>query len=125
MSGLLISLPRYRCHVEVNALKIAHVIPNPRGAELHSEDTRFVPIPVDHAFVAEWGPQPGDYWVSYPNENGSMTQMICTAKAFEEGYALIDAGGRPALTTKQQAIQDRAVVALEPIQYNNVEHHPV
>lgn len=94
MTSFPIPLPRYRCHVEVSALKIAHVIPNPRGAELHFEDSRFVPIPVDHAFMAEWDPCPGNYWVSHPNDHGSMTQFICTAKGFEDGYTLIDAGGQ-------------------------------
>ena len=89
--SFVISLPRYRCHKEVHALKIEHVIPNPRGAELHFVDKRFVPVPVNHGFIAKHNPMPGRYWVLYPDGY----QSVSPAEAFEDGYTLVDAGGQP------------------------------
>lgn len=83
----LIALPRYRCHKEVVALKIAHVHMNPRGFELHFEDARFVPMQVSVAYVKKHDPVPGGYWVHY--EDGY--QSYSPAKAFEEGYTLVEA----------------------------------
>lgn len=97
--SFVISLPRYRCHKEVSALKIEHVFQNPRGIELHFVDKRFVPIqmPLEwyrkHA-MSEGKPLQsleGGYLVVYPDRYMSWSP----AAAFEDGYTLIDAGGQP------------------------------
>lgn len=81
------SLPRYRCHKEVSALKVAAVIPNPRGAELHFSDRRYAPHQVPNAWCARHEPREGSYLVIY--DDGY--QSISPPEAFEAGYTLIDA----------------------------------
>lgn len=78
-------VPRYRCHKEVSALKIAHVIPNPRGVELHFVDERFAPHQVDASWAAKHKPAPLGYWVCY--DDGY--QSYSPAAAFEAGYTPI------------------------------------
>lgn len=87
MNQFLRQLPRYRCHKEVSALKIADIVPNPRGYELHFEDQRFAPHQVSEEWVGKHWPQPGWYFVVY--EDGY--QSCSPAQAFESGYALIEA----------------------------------
>lgn len=43
-SNFLKLLPQYDCHKRVGALKIALVLPNPRGIELHFTDESVVPF---------------------------------------------------------------------------------
>lgn len=85
-----IPLPRYRCHKTVSALKIAAVIPNPRGAELHFDDRRYAPHQVANAWVARHDPCEGSYLVIY--DDGY--QSVSPPEAFEAGYTLIDDGPR-------------------------------
>jgi hypothetical protein len=89
--SLLIHLPLYQ-HInarrQVRALKIAHVIPNPRGVELHSENTRFVPIQVPTEWAEEWAPEPGGYYGH--NQNGEPFYL--EQSAFEHAYTMIEVG---------------------------------
>lgn len=84
----LIELPRYRCHKEVHALKISHVLPNPRGIELHFSDTRYCPIEQSNAWFDKHKPEVGGYFVWYADGYKSYSP----AAAFEEGYSLINYG---------------------------------
>ena len=86
MNQFLRQLPRYRCHKEVSALKIADIVPNPRGYELHFEDQRFAPHQVSEEWVGRHLPSPGGYFVVY--EDGY--QSWSPAQAFESGYHLIE-----------------------------------
>lgn len=66
--SLLIELPRYvRSHPsgEIQALKIAHTIPNPRGIELHFDNQRYAPIQVDAAWFDKQKVESGGYLVIY------------------------------------------------------------
>lgn len=85
MNQFLRQLPRYRCHKEIGALKIADVVPTPRGYELHFEDQRFAPHEVSEEWTSKYWPQPGWYFVVYEDGYKSCSP----AKAFEAGYTLI------------------------------------
>lgn len=73
-------LPRYS--KQVWALKIAAIIPNPRGWELHFEDEGYAPVEVSQDWLAKHDPQPGHYFVV--NQDGPATCM--PALAFERDY---------------------------------------
>ncbi len=81
-------MPRYKCHKEVHALKIAEVIdptkPNEEtdGSRLLRGDEGFAPIRVDHEFVRKHKPEAGGYYVVYADGYKSFSP----AKAFEDGY---------------------------------------
>jgi hypothetical protein len=75
-------MPRYVCHKEVWALKIAAV----EGARLVFSDAGYAPLLVDPKLFARYKPVPGDYYVQYKDGYKS----ISPAKAFEEGYTRIE-----------------------------------
>lgn len=83
-SKLLKGIPRYRCHKEVSALKITHIIPNPRGCELHFGE-EWVPIEMPHGWVERTNAEAGGYYVVYADGYESFSP----AAAFDEGYTLI------------------------------------
>lgn len=74
-------MPRYRCHKEVWALKIAAV----DGARVVFAEEGFQPLSVDPKMFARYKPVAGDYYVQY--DDGY--QSFSPAKAFEEGYTRI------------------------------------
>jgi len=85
-------MPRYRCHKEVWALKIAAVIIDDHdsystghGATIVPEDRRYAPLRVDYEYLRKHDPKPGGYYVVYDDGYASWSP----AKAFEEGYALV------------------------------------
>jgi hypothetical protein len=98
-------MPQYQCHKKVWALKIKEVIKHAlacrdatkeqdaafeasdkfQGAHLMIEDEGFAPVPVDAAWYRKHAPEPGGYYVVYPDGYKSYSP----AKAFEEGYTLI------------------------------------
>jgi hypothetical protein len=90
MNQFLLSLPRYRCHKEVSALKIKAIIPNPRGVELHFEDERFAPHEVAQWWYLKHGISVGGYFVVYEDGHQSWSP----AEAFESGYTLLAEAGR-------------------------------
>jgi hypothetical protein len=61
--SLLIELPQYQRAQKVGALRIAHIIPNPRGVELHFDNTRYAPIQVSLQWVTIHIPEVGAYFV--------------------------------------------------------------
>jgi len=87
------SMPRYRCHKEVAALKIARVspvlltgAPNPVRYMIMPADERYSAFTVEPSFFHKHNPQAGGYYVVY--ENGY--ESFSPAKPFESGYELID-----------------------------------
>lgn len=74
-------MPKYRCHKEVGALKIAEV----DGYTLLFEDDSYAPMYVGPQFVDKHSPRAGGYLVAYADGYRSYSP----AKAFEEGYTLI------------------------------------
>lgn len=90
-------LPRYRSHKHVWALKIARIQQAPASVPaLHAggdwlitpEDTRYAPFRVGHDYFQKHKPQEGGYYVQYADGYESFSP----AKAFEEGYTLIEPG---------------------------------
>ena len=84
-------MPRYRCHKEVWALKIASVHHHPPGCGdpvevmLTPDDTRYAPFLVRREYVEKHHPVAGGYYVVYTDGYTSFSP----AKAFEDGYTRI------------------------------------
>lgn len=81
-------MPRYKCHKEVSALKIAQIRQpdlNEPGAMIVPVDGRFAPFKVDAQYMAKHSPTAGGYFVVY--EDGY--QSFSPAEAFESGYTEI------------------------------------
>ncbi len=89
MSETTRELPRYKCHKEVHALKIAS-IDAPYGmqgsATLHFQNEEYAPITVGKEYNQKHGPLAGGYYVVY--QDGYMSWS--PAEVFEAGYALIE-----------------------------------
>lgn len=85
---VMTTLPQYRCHKKVWALKIAKIEPREDGAGaiITPEEKGYAPFPVQHGYMVKHSPQVGGYWVQY--DDGY--QSYSPAKAFEDGYSLID-----------------------------------
>lgn len=90
--SFLVALPRYRPISgepgEIYALKVAQVIENPRGYELHFEDRRFVPLQVSTDWVGDATSAVGNYWVMLPDG----TETIVQASLLEATFVLSDTG---------------------------------
>lgn len=91
-SGVAVELPRYKCHKEVWALKIANVIdPTLPGNEsdgsrvLVPVEQGYAPFRVDHDYVRKHKPEAGGYYVQYQDGYKSFSP----ARAFEEGYSRV------------------------------------
>lgn len=80
-----VEMPKYKCHKVVHALKIKEVfLENP--VRLSFEDKRYAPITLWDDDFNKHQPKPGGYYVVYEDGYKSFSP----AKAFEEGYTLID-----------------------------------
>lgn len=72
-------MPKYVCHKEVWALKIAAIEGTKIVPELSKE---YAPFEVEQSYLLKHNPQPGGYYVVYADGYKSYSP----AKAFEEGY---------------------------------------
>ena len=92
-------LPQYRCHKKVWALRIKRIesidvmekgkpqTSIPTGAKsLVFANESFLPRAVSADWVSKHNPVDGGYWVQYPDGYESFSP----AKAFEDGYTLIE-----------------------------------
>lgn len=86
-------IPRYRCHKEVQALKIKEIHPGDSygpasvpGLTLVFEDARFAPRFMSERWAGFHTVQEGGYLIIYKDGYESYSP----AAAFEEGYTLID-----------------------------------
>ena len=77
-------IPRYRCHKEVEALRIKEVHPAGDGIDLIF-DPPFAPRRVTEAWIMRHAPCHGGYWVCYADGYESFSP----GAAFEVGYSLI------------------------------------
>jgi hypothetical protein len=90
----LFSMPKYKCIKEVRALKIERIILDSDLARLENRETdgsailfpenTYCSVAVSADYVRKHNPQPGGYYVVYPDGYKSFSP----AKAFEEGYIL-------------------------------------
>lgn len=89
--GASAEMPRYKCHKEVHALKIAQIHPDhpacvlPGDAMLTPEDTTYAPFLVRADYMRKHKPEIGGYYVVY--DDGY--QSFSPAMAFEGGYTRI------------------------------------
>lgn len=85
-------MPKYKCHKEVWALKIKAIEQRENiNNKMHeflmvAEESRFAPIVLEESYVLKHRPLPGGYYVVYDDGYKSYSP----AKAFEEGYSLIN-----------------------------------
>lgn len=90
--------PRYKCHKEVHAVKIAAIdrdqdsdacVKGGRetdgSAMITPADEGFAPFKVDSSYLRKHNPQVGDYYVFDAGDSESFSP----AKAFENGYTRI------------------------------------
>jgi len=89
-------LPRYKCHKEVGALKIAEIDydlyhaakegrPTDGSAMIIPADNGHSPFRVDREYIHKHKPMSGGYYVVY--EDGYVSYS--SAKAFESGYSKV------------------------------------
>jgi hypothetical protein len=83
-SGADAEMPRYQCHKQVHALKIA-MIEGPGPWKITPEDARYAAFECPPEMFSRFTPMPGDYYVVYDDGYKSFSP----AKAFEEGYTRI------------------------------------
>lgn len=83
--SLLIELPQYQRAQKVGALRIAHIIPNPRGVELHFDDQRYAPIQVSLSWIARHAPEVGGYFMV--REDGF--EAFCPEAQFSGEYTAV------------------------------------
>lgn len=74
--------PRYKCHKEVWALKIAAIDWTNGGALITPAEPGHAPFEVDAAYLTKHNPQVGGYFMVYDDGYKSFSP----AKAFEDGY---------------------------------------
>ncbi len=87
-------MPRYKCHKEVWALKIATVegggpigdTGEEDGGTLHFEDAQFAPKIMTAEYMSKHRPVSGGYYVRYPEGYESWSP----ADAFEAGYTKVE-----------------------------------
>ena len=88
MQETQVEMPKYRCHKEVHALKIAEVTLNwtiNGDAMVTPEENGYAPFLVNGEYLRKHDPQVGGYYVVYVDGYKSYSP----AQAFETGYALV------------------------------------
>lgn len=97
MDGASVEMPRYKCHKEVWALKIAKLEPSagdvPSGPNEETDggmiltpaEDGYAAFKVDADFVSKHRPKVGGYYVVYKDGYKSFSP----ADAFEDGYTRI------------------------------------
>lgn len=120
MTDAAAEMPRYRCHKEVWALKIAEVQDPTAPADCESDgsriivpvDKRYAPFLVGHDYVRKHKPEAGGYYVVYDDGYASYSP----AKAFEKGYRLIvERSSRPTIEELEKILNEPDTdVRIEP-----------
>ena len=86
MEDLSDPMPLYRCHKEVQALKIKSILSSENGATITPTDESYNPFYVSAEYVKRNNTMiPGGYYVRY--EDGY--ESYSPAEPFEAGYTLI------------------------------------
>lgn len=83
-------MPRYKCHKEVWALRIAEIHPGRGdgggpGATMVPSDVGYAPFSVGEDYLSKHNPKEGGYYVVYSDGYKSFSP----AAAFEEGYTRV------------------------------------
>lgn len=88
-TGAAAPMPRYKCHKEVWALKIKEIRRVPfgnAGVAHYVIAENYAPIQLSLEYVHKHSPKAGGYYVVY--DDGYISYS--PAKAFEDGYTLIE-----------------------------------
>jgi hypothetical protein len=88
--GASAEMPRYKCHKQVWALKIADISLTDTGQEkgaalIVPAEKGYAAFTVDQSYMDKHRPQAGGYYVVYDDGYTSFSP----AKAFEEGYTRV------------------------------------
>lgn len=89
-------MPKYKCHKEVHALKIAAIELDSVKAQAENretdgsaiitpDDSEYAPFRVGHGYIRKHEPEVGGYFVVYEDGYKSFSP----AEAFESGYTRI------------------------------------
>jgi hypothetical protein len=79
-------MPKYQCHKQVWALKIASITDRKKsGATLHFAEEGYDSVDVTADWVEKHAPKAGGYYVAYDADYASYSP----ADVFEKGYTLI------------------------------------
>jgi len=78
-------MPKYKCHKEVWALKIAHLQVGNGVVLITPKDDGYAPFEVDISYQEKHKPEVGGYYVLYKDGYKSFSP----AEAFEEGYTKV------------------------------------
>lgn len=79
-------MPKYRCHKEVHAHKIASINLLENGTAIIVPAGRYPSFQVDAEYVTKHKPQAGGYYIVYEDGYKSWSP----AEAFEGGYTLVE-----------------------------------
>lgn len=93
MDGVMIEMPKYLCHKEVHAIKIAKIVRDGEGENRETDgsamitpaDEGYAPFKVDFAYMSKHKPIEGGYFVVYEDGYKSFSP----AEAFEGGYSRV------------------------------------
>lgn len=81
--GAQMEMPRYTCHKQVWALRIASISPTgDGGAQFLPADDGYAPVYLTPQFMEKHKPEAGGYYVVYADGYKSFSP----AAAFEDGY---------------------------------------
>ncbi len=102
-AGETLPMPRYKCHKEVSALKIkqAYRLDNDSGDAVISFVEGHDSLFVSRDWYNKHHPEAGGYYVVYEDGYASYSP----AKAFEEGYTIIDQNAEAAPELSVTAVQ--------------------
>ena len=86
-------MPKYKCHKEVWALKIAKIVRDGEGEDRETDGSAMItpveegyaPFRVEHEYMHKHNPEVGGYYVVYQDGYRSYSP----AEAFESGYTKI------------------------------------
>jgi hypothetical protein len=92
-NGTVREMPRYKCHKEVWALKIAKIVRDGEGENRETDGSAMItpaeegyaPFKVNYDYLRKHNPQVGGYYVVYKDGY----QSYSPAQPFEEGYARV------------------------------------
>lgn len=86
MSDTIIEMPKYECHKQVWALKIASIQKTSMGGTLYHDEPGFVTTHVSHAYMDKHQPVVGGYYVCSKDGYKSFSPET----EFEDGYTRME-----------------------------------
>jgi hypothetical protein len=101
------SLPQYRCHKRVSALKISHIEITDSGAVITPADDGYKPFKVNSAFMDKHRPVVGGYYVVYVDGY----ETFSPAESFERGYIRASECNK-GLTTRDLDMQEKRLLKI-------------